>query len=574
MPELNVSKKTIYEILSSMQGKKFIIPEYQRPYSWDEEKCETLWTDLVDFYENKIDNNDEYFLGTIVTCKTFEGLEIIDGQQRITSITLLLRVLYQQLENTTIKNKSVLGLMNKIAPCIWNTNEITGDVDDKNDIHIKSKVLTEDVKDIFHNIIINGVDLLSNREDLYTKNSKFFYNKSENFAKTNPTEWYNLIISILNRTIILPIECDNFDMGLTIFSTLNDRGMPLSDSDIFKAQMYKLLKTDKEKSEFIDKWKNLEDELKKCNMSINDIFRYYTHIIRAREGIVDKEIGLRKFYSDNNYHIFKSDSQLIDNLYILAKFWTKIYQMDYTTKDDIAAISKETFKYIHCLYLYPNEYWKYIVSVFYMSNKESDSFENNFYIFIRKLLSFLFLKFSEKPTVNYIKDPIFKACAKVWKKDDENIFTDKNDNNISFDNEAYIKSKINDLCTYKISKAVILLKTYLFEDQDDLIQDNKFDVEHIFPRKWQNTNFDGWERKEADKYLEMFGNKIILERKLNIEAGNGFFAKKKEKYAQSKYKEALNLSKYLKSAWLKEDIDKRNEEFVNTIYNFFKESLE
>lgn len=64
--------------------------------------------------------------------------------------------------------------MNKIAPCIWNTNEITGDVDDKNDIHIKSKVLTEDVKDIFHNIIINGVDLLSNREDLYTKNSKFF----------------------------------------------------------------------------------------------------------------------------------------------------------------------------------------------------------------------------------------------------------------------------------------------------------------------------------------------------------------------------------------------------------------
>lgn len=574
MPELNVSKKTIYEILSSMQGKKFIIPEYQRPYSWDEEKCETLWTDLVDFYENKIDNNDEYFLGTIVTCKTFEGLEIIDGQQRITSITLLLRVLYQQLENTTIKNKSVLGLMNKIAPCIWNTNEITGDVDDKNDIHIKSKVLTEDVKDIFHNIIINGVDLLSNREDLYTKNSKFFYNKSENFAKTNPTEWYNLIISILNRTIILPIECDNFDMGLTIFSTLNDRGMPLSDSDIFKAQMYKLLKTDKEKSEFIDKWKNLEDELKKCNMSINDIFRYYTHIIRAREGIVDKEIGLRKFYSDNNYHIFKSDFQLIDNLYILAKFWTKIYQMDYTTKDDIAAISKETFKYIHCLYLYPNEYWKYIVSVFYMSNKESDSFENNFYIFIRKLLSFLFLKFSEKPTVNYIKDPIFKACAKVWKKDDENIFTDKNDNNISFDNEAYIKSKINDLCTYKISKAVILLKTYLFEDQDDLIQDNKFDVEHIFPRKWQNTNFDGWERKEADKYLEMFGNKIILERKLNIEAGNGFFAKKKEKYAQSKYKEALNLSKYPKSAWLKEDIDKRNEEFVNTIYNFFKESLE
>lgn len=573
MPELNVSKKTIYEILSSMQGKKFIIPEYQRPYSWDEEQCDILWTDLIDFYESNINKDDYYFLGSIVTCKTAEGLEIIDGQQRITSFSLLLRALYEKLKNM-IESPEVKGLMSDIEPCIWDINRITKKVDNNESIHIESKVVVEKIRNKFHNILMNGVDLTSKDKDLYTLNYIFFYEKIEEFAKNNAIEWYKFCYSILHKCIMLPIECDNFDIGLTIFNTLNDRGMPLSDSDIFKAQMYKLLKTDKEKSEFIDKWKNLEDELKKCNMSINDIFRYYTHIIRAREGIVDKEIGLRKFYSDNNYHIFKSDSQLIDNLYILAKFWTKIYQMDYTTKDDIAAISKETFKYIHCLYLYPNEYWKYIVSVFYMSNKESDSFENNFYIFIRKLLSFLFLKFSEKPTVNYIKDPIFKACAKVWKKDDENIFTDKNDNNISFDDEAYIKSKINDLCTYKISKAVILLKTYLFEDQDDLIQDNKFDVEHIFPRKWQNTNFEGWERKDADKYLEMFGNKIILERKLNIEAGNGFFAKKKEKYAQSKYKEVLNLSKYPKRAWLKEDIEERNEEFVNTIYNFFKKSLE
>ena len=79
MPELSVSKKTVYEILSSMQGKKFIIPEYQRPYSWDEEKCETLWNDLVNFYYSKIDS--EYFLGTIVTCKTDKGLEVIDGHK-------------------------------------------------------------------------------------------------------------------------------------------------------------------------------------------------------------------------------------------------------------------------------------------------------------------------------------------------------------------------------------------------------------------------------------------------------------------------------------------------------------
>ena len=573
MPELSVSKKTVYEILSSMQGKKFIISEYQRPYSWDEEKCETLWNDLVNFYYSKIDS--EYFLGTIVTCKTDKGLEVIDGQQRLTSITLLLRMIYQKLESMFDGSAEVTGLKTQIAPCIWNTNEITGNVDNKEYIHIESKVLTDDLKDIFHNILVNGIDIGNAEYSLYSRNAKFFYNASEDFAKNNPTEWYTLIVSILRKTIILPIECEDFNMGLTIFSTLNDRGMPLSDSDIFKAQMYKLFKTDIEKSEFIEKWKNLEDELKKSNMIINDVFRYYTHVIRAKNNITDKEVGLRKFYSKDNYKFFKEEINIIDNLYILAKFWTKIYQRDFSSNDDIL-ILKETFKYIHCLYLYPNEYWKYLVSVFYIVNKDSSSFAEDFNIFIKKLLSFLFLKFIEKPTVNYIKDPIFRACAKIWKKEDKDIFsanTDNSNDKIIFDNAKEMKKKISEAHSYKISKAIILLKTYLFEKQDDLIDYNKFDVEHIFPKKWQDTYYNGWEKTDADKYLEMFGNKIIFEKKLNIEAGNSYFGKKKEKYSKSQYKEVLDLAKYPKKDWLKEDIEKRNEKFVNIIYNFFKTSL-
>ena len=174
-------------------------------------------------------------------------------------------MIYQKLESMFDGSAEVTGLKTQIAPCIWNTNEITGNVDNKEYIHIESKVLTDDLKDIFHNILVNGIDIGNAEYSLYSRNAKFFYNASEDFAKNNPTEWYTLIVSILRKTIILPIECEDFNMGLTIFSTLNDRGMPLSDSDIFKAQMYKLFKTDIEKSEFIEKWKNLEDELKKSN---------------------------------------------------------------------------------------------------------------------------------------------------------------------------------------------------------------------------------------------------------------------------------------------------------------------
>lgn len=98
MAELQISKKSIQELLSlsdsNNRGKKYIIPEYQRPYKWDVEKCETLWIDLTNFYEtHKNHNNKEYFLGTIVTCaeeNSKNNIDVIDGQQRLTSFYLLL----------------------------------------------------------------------------------------------------------------------------------------------------------------------------------------------------------------------------------------------------------------------------------------------------------------------------------------------------------------------------------------------------------------------------------------------------------------------------------------------------
>lgn len=60
MPELSVSRKNISKLFTEMQDKKYIIPDYQRPYKWDEEKCDILWNDIVNFYAEKKDG-DEYF---------------------------------------------------------------------------------------------------------------------------------------------------------------------------------------------------------------------------------------------------------------------------------------------------------------------------------------------------------------------------------------------------------------------------------------------------------------------------------------------------------------------------------
>ena len=94
MADLSISKKNIYSIFAG-NNVEFLIPDYQRPYSWGKDECETLWEDLKNFtvdadsFDSK---NDEYFLGTIVTFKNeYNQYEVIDGQQRLVTLMLLRR---------------------------------------------------------------------------------------------------------------------------------------------------------------------------------------------------------------------------------------------------------------------------------------------------------------------------------------------------------------------------------------------------------------------------------------------------------------------------------------------------
>jgi uncharacterized protein with ParB-like and HNH nuclease domain len=561
MAELNVSRKNISKLFAEMQNKKFIIPDYQRPYKWDEEKCETLWNDITAFFFDK-KPNDEYFLGTIVTFKgdgveSSNEIEIIDGQQRITSLFLLLRAFYTKLEKMQ-EDDNIIGLKNQIAPCLWNVNEISGKVEDKTKIHIESRVATESDNEIFHKILENGEKINTNK-DLYSSNYDFFYSKCEEYAKFNPTRWQPLCVTILNKCIVLPIECENEDTALTIFSTLNDRGMPLSDSDIFKAKIYSSKKSIEEKKEFTEVWKELTEIVEEAKINLDDLFRYYSHVIRATNNDKSKEIGLRKYYSLTNHKLLKSSS-LINELTELADFWCAINNGESKINDKVL-FSFESKKYIHCLKFYPNEFWKYLTSVYYFKNKNSADFAEKFPLFLRKLISYLFTKFIEKQTVNAIKDDIYQYGIDIYTNNSFKInLPETSPNNISTS------------VSFKIAKSIILLSAYLKESQSELIPDN-FEIEHIFPKKWQDTNYNGWNKKDADDYLEKFGNKVAIEKKVNIQAGNGYFGKKKERYGKSKIAAIIELSKSPKSDWQKEDIELREKNTIETLTKFFTESM-
>ena len=551
MAELIVNKKSVSELFSNTH---FIIPDYQRPYEWNIENCETLWRDIVDFFENKENDDDSYFLGTIVYYPNKKRLELIDGQQRTTSLMLLLRALYKKLEDME-EDEEVIGLKNQLAPCLWDINKISQKVDDKSKIHIVSEVIAEEDSLVFRNILEQGI-ADSNNKDNYSQNYLYFKKECDKFAQKNPLKWKELCITIISQCIILPIECDTQDTALTIFSTLNNRGMPLSDADIFKAQLYR---KSEDKKEFTKVWKDLSQLCTQANISIDDVFRYYMHILRARDNNSGKEIGLRRFYMNDKSA--QLNQVKIEELTELAKFWKFIYK---NYKGDVSyQISGDAKKWIDCLWCYPNEYWKYAVSVFFLKNKDVDDFIEQFEIMLEKLTAFLFAKFIDKPTVNAIKDDIFNAYVN-FEKSINHQYKDTIDLNSDI-----FSQKITEHSQSRFTRALLLLHAYLNPNQTTII-DYKFDIEHIFPTKWQNTNYNGWNKDDADYYLNNIGNKIIFEKSLNIQAGNGYFGKKKSEYQKSAIVVVQNLANHPNDDWLKEDIIKREKQIKDDLIKFFQ----
>lgn len=561
MAELQVSKKTIGKLLSDMQGKQFIIPDFQRPYKWEREKCETLWNDIVSFFENDPADSD-YFLGTIVTAQNDnKNPEVIDGQQRLTSFFLLLRAFYRKLDGMA-EDKYVKGLKVQIGPCLWDVDSVSKEVEDFTSIHIYSDVATDDDNETFHKILITG-NTDNDAIDNYSINYRFFKDACDDYAKTKPTKWYDLSVTILNRCIILPIECNTQETALTIFSTLNDRGLPLADSDIFKAQIYKFNKIEDRKA-FTETWKLLTEVCKKGNITIDDVFRYYSHVLRSQAGDRSKEIGLRKFYAGNGDYTRLKQSGIMTDIMALAYFWKYVNTNSEPEEEDGYEISIATRKDLHCLAHYANEYWRYLTSVFFLKNKTNETFDTDLRKFLKKLMAFLFAKFIEAPTVNAIKDDIYNACISIQEGQ-------------SFDRlfkmeEEKFRDRINEQASSRLMRPLLLLDAYLNLNQKELIP-STFDIEHIFPKKWLEANYNGWEEEDAQMYLDRFGNKIVFEKKLNIQAGNNYFGRKKEKYRDSEIAVIRELANYSKNDWTKEDIEQREKQFKDRLLEFFNSNL-
>lgn len=526
MSKLNVDQKSIYELLSDRKAD-YIIPDYQRPYAWDEDSCQTLWDDIFSFAipdndATKFDTSDEYFLGSIVTFENDKKQqEVIDGQQRLTTFMLLLRAFYDRF--TKMQDQDSKDFSERIASCIWKTNEMGKP--DKEHLKIDSVVATDKDKDEFLSILKTG-NVNSSQTSRYANNFRFFLKKVDEFINSFPTFAKNLPARILNNCILMPIEAESQDTALRIFSTLNDRGLPLSDSDIFKAQFYQYYKqkSEDDRNEFIKDWKKLEETCEKIfhpitGTPMDDLFTRYMYFIRAKRDNNKSSTteSLRRFYERDKYSVLKQDDTF-ENLKDLAQFWEDI------TDQNRERFSEEVLKKLFILNYAPNSMWNYFISVYYLANRTEDGKldDEDFKMFLDRTIAFIWGYAIMHPGVNALRTPIFAEMLNIVNLN-EVTFSD-----FKFDKEQTRSAIL--IYDFKngrpITKSMLALRMMLNKEQSYPKLSQQFDIEHIYPRKRQENE----KGLSNNRQIDLLGNKSLLEKRVNIRASDYRFEDKIKYY--------------------------------------------
>lgn len=563
--------------LSKGQDTPFLIPEFQRPYTWTTDQVDTLFNDIWTFSQEEggYISDKPYFLGAFVgyyeknpdIAAEFRSsdnedrddrdtiLYIVDGQQRITTLFLLLRVIYKHLEGQ--KSEQAQSLRNEISKLIWRIGKRSKKVNFQIPL-ITSHVIDDSTRSVLKEILITG-ETHEDAEDSYSVNYRRLEHLFEEKLHDSSFDVGGFYEALLNQTIFLPIIASNIDTALRVFDTLNNRGLPLTDADVFKALLYgKAIKLGKE-NDFISSWKALESKAKIAGLTVQNLFTYNMFYIRGKEDKASRRTGnqsVRKFYSKEgrlNNPTLMDDLRSICNLFSFIAPEGDIPEESWCQNFEIA-------KRLDILRSYPNDYWKYPVVCFYLSHRNKENFEVLFLTFLKKLLSALVKKFLFSPTVNSIKSGVLNLDIEACKTENP-VFDFKEEDDEVLKNLVITPHK-------KLERLLLKIVGYSDSEQKKLMPEG-FQIEHILPQNYKGITSEPEET--IQQTIEHLGNKLPLEQKPNVRASDSWFKLKKKEYMNSRIKVAQKLASSPFDTWTTQKIIERDTELKRVIFDFLND---
>lgn len=499
------------------------IPRYQRPYKWINEQLEKLWDDLADAQTNE----PNYFLGSVITAKSEDignYLDIVDGQQRTTTLLILFCVIRDHYPNINAKllDEDPLAIDNQIIASSIRFNDRFE--------RLRLKTHSNHESD-FQQLILNAgatkeltkpskKDLRREEEPRYKfiNTACFFKEQLASLSEDAVGEFVNYLF---NQVKIIRIDCQSVTFAIKLFQVLNDRGMDLSNSDLIKSylmgRIHRVYGDDPEirkqkEDQFIDDWKACENIALDTNYTVNELFVIYEYYLLAdnpRRSLIEE---LTKLFEN-----IDPNDTIADFKRFLASYKRDIFE------------SEDPLLY-GFWYLRWGVYWRSILmAALHTSYPE-------FRELARLLRRYYYINWMAGFTLTRIKQTSFNLIKSIKAKKPIAEIAEDLEKSLK-DNEAIERAatRLRGSIYYESwIKPLLFLIEYDQEDEPKFqeIENRNIHVEHILPRAFE-TNAEWAEAHDVPDMKNRVhgaGNLTLLSGTKNISASNSGFERKIQAY--------------------------------------------
>jgi len=575
----NTENNTYGKLISS-SGTIFQIPRFQRDYSWGDEEWEELWADL----QTSITENRSHYMGYLVLQSVEKNTyNVIDGQQRITTLSLMILAAMQNLNSLIAQQVETDNNRSRLE------NIRTRFIGFQDNITLISKnklILNRNNNSYYKDYLVSLTDPLPKRgfketEHLLRKAFEWFNKRIVDLIKPFPkerqgSEIAKLVENIADNLFFTVITVTNELNAYTVFETLNARGVKLSSTDLLKNYLFSIVDSNTQSGsnydssneirELEDKWErivsrigsgNLSDFLRSFWLSRYEFIRHSNLFKAIRESIKNKA-DVFKLMRDMDADI---------DTYLL------LHSPEESNAD--TAISKEEVKYAKLLKLFRvKQHYPLILSA-------RRKLSNDDLIKVLKgcmIISFRYNVIGNLPTsepeklyVNVAQrieklelddhHKVMHALRELYP--DDNVFKDL------FKNK---KLSTTDSRNNKIAKYIYCtIESYLTNGFSYDIEDKKITIEHILPQN-PESGWGNFKDNELDQFTYHIGNMMILEERLNKDAENHSFDKKIPFYKMSCLTQCKGLAEHY-SEWNPANIRSRASKLAEKAVEIWKIDL-
>ena len=564
---LQAGETTLNKLLNT--SRQFIVPIFQRNYSWQKNQYEQLWFDIL--RASKFKEKQNHFIGSIVYIDMGtpagrpQQLLLIDGQQRLTTISILLCAIKDYVQKFNLETK-LINLAKIKNQFLYNSDEIDED-------RYKLLLNVQD-KETYIKLIDNTIFTVNKPATNIIKCYEFFYERIEDFIKQHGQidEIYAGIFKLSLVSISLDKDSDNPQM---IFESMNSTGKDLSQTDLLRNYLLMDLTPEKQTRLYKTYWKSME-ELFGEDIYKNDVnkFDYFIRdflTLKSDTGHICKINNVyenfKRYYLDNNCEKFA----VLKDLFTYAKYYACIDLLQ--EKDDELKLYWQEFKKLDSHVVYP------FLLKLYDDYSCQILIKEDFKKILQVVISYLWRRaICEIPT-NSLSKTFATLYQAVDKEDYVNsiikAFVFKSSyKRFPSDYEVREKLQTKDIYHFRLRKYLLeALENYYHKEPIDLNTAN-YTIEHIMPQNiehnlsWQQMLGEDWQEVHS-LYLHSLGNLTITG--YNAEMSNKSFVEKVNGESGFKHSHLkLNESIAQCDVWNKKAIQRRTNILTDIILKIWK----